>query len=291
MKQKILIFLRGVLMGICDLIPGISGGTIAFITGIYERLINSVKAFSPQLFYNLVAGGILRKEENLIKLRENIKKLDLFFLLILLAGIVTSLVIGSRVVKSLLDTYFVYTMAFFVGLILASSKIIFSKIQNHNFKNILLGLFGFIFGILLAFIIPVTIVPNFSYIVLGGFLAINAMLLPGISGAFILLIMGLYEVMLEVLKNIPGHLNYFLGFLLGIILGVFTISRIVSFLFRKYRCKTLYFLLGLVIGVLGIPIKRIFINGPFTTLNIISIFCFLILGIVIVSVINRYSKK
>jgi len=289
MKNKFLIFLKGILMGICDLVPGISGGTIAFITGIYERLINAVKAISPQLFYNFIAGGIFRKEENLIKLKTNLKKLDLIFLLVLLAGISSAFIIGSRVVKFLLDNYFIYTMAFFVGLILASSKIIFNKIQNHNFKTLLFGIFGFMFGILLAFVMPVTVVPNFSYVVFGGFLAINAMLLPGISGAFILLIMGLYEFMLEVLKDIPGHLNYFLGFILGVILGAFTISRIVSFLFRKYRCKTLYFLLGLVIGALSTPIKRIFINGSFTTLNIAGMLCFLILGIGVVSIVEKYS--
>ncbi len=287
MKGGILIFLKGILMGICDLVPGISGGTIAFITGIYERLINAVKAVSPQLFYNLVFGGILRRRKNLDKLKVNLKELDLMFLLTLIAGILSAIIIGSRVVKFLLDSHFIYTMAFFIGLILASSKIIFNKIQNHDFKTIVFGVFGFMFGILLAFIIPVTIIPNFSYVVLGGFLAINAMLLPGISGAFILLIMGLYEFMLEVLKDLPGHLNYFFGFALGVILGAFTISRIVSFLFKKYRCKTLYFLFGLVIGALGIPIKRIFINGPFTTLNIIGIFCFLVLGIGIVSIVER----
>ena len=82
-----------------------------------------------------------------------------------------------------------------------------------------------------------------------------------------------------------------LKFILGVILGAFTISRIVSFLFRKYRSKTLYFLLGLVIGALGIPIKRIAMNGPFTTLNIISMLFLFISGIVIVSVINRYGGK
>lgn len=275
MKQKILIFLKGILMGICDLIPGISGGTIAFITGIYERLINAVKAFSPKLIFGS---------------KKDIKKLDLGFLIILFLGIGTALFLGSGIIKYLLETYPGYTFAFFVGLILASSKIIFTHIKNHKLKNRLFALFGLLVGIFLAFIVPANTTPTCFYIFLGGFVAISAMFLPGILGAFILLIMGLYEFMINVLHDISGNIKYFIIFVLGAIFGAFSISRIISFLFKKDKCKTLYFLLGLVIGALSIPIKRILESISEGTLSIPFSLIYILLGIILVSVITRYSK-
>ena len=119
MKNKILLFLKGILMGICDLVPGISGGTIAFITGIYDRLINAVKGFSLQLVWDIVSF-------NLKGIKKDFRKLDLGFLIILFLGILTSLLLGSRVIEFLLENYTAYTLTFFIGLIIASSKIISS---------------------------------------------------------------------------------------------------------------------------------------------------------------------
>ena len=256
MKKAVVLFLKGMLMGICDIIPGISGGTIAFITGIYERLITSVKSFSPELFRDFFRYISTRKKENLTKLKTDIKKLDLGFLTIIVAGIATAVLAGVRVISFLLENYFSYTMSFFIGLIIVSSKIIFDHIEKHHTKNVLFGLMGLLLGISLSVLIPVEIAPTISYVFLGGFLAISAMFLPGISGAFILLIMGLYSFMLNVLRDIK--IGYMMVFFFGAGLGAFTISRIVSFLFSKDKCKTLYFLLGLVLGALSIPVKRVY---------------------------------
>ncbi|MBW2981802.1 DUF368 domain-containing protein [Candidatus Woesearchaeota archaeon] len=275
-------------MGICDVIPGISGGTIAFITGIYSRLINAVKGFSPQLvidFFNY----IFRKDKKYFL--EDIKRLDLGFLIILAAGIFTAIFLGSKIVIFLLENYFMYTISFFIGLILASSKSIYDKIETHHKKNRLFGLIGLLTGISFAFLIPVDIVPNLPYVFLGGFLAISAMFLPGISGAFILLILGLYEFMLNVLHNLLDNILIFIVFGIGALLGMFAISRIVSFLFRKDRCKTLYILLGLVIGALSIPIRNIFLNGSWDILNIIVAFLFLLLGLISARSLDKINNK
>jgi len=287
LKNKILLFLKGFLMGICDLIPGISGGTIAFITGIYTRLITAVKNISPKLFFDFFKCIINKKKSDLSELKEDIKKTDFIFLLILILGIATAFLAGSRVVKFLLDNYFVYTLSFFIGLVLASSKIIFNHIKNHSIKNRLFCIIGFIFGVLLAVLIPLTVSPSLYYVFFGGFLAISAMFLPGISGAFILLIMGLYEFMINVLHDIQGNLSYFLIFILGALLGVFVISRVISFLFKKDKCKTLYTLLGLVIGSLSIPLKKIAETAVLYTSNIFIMICFMILGILSVVIINH----
>ncbi len=277
-------------MGICDLIPGISGGTIAFITGIYTRLINAVKSFSLKLIYDIFKYVTNRKESDLNKLKKDIKKLDLGFLFVLFLGIITAILAGSRIIKFFLDNYSIYTLSFFIGLILASSKIIFDNIENHKGKNILFGFFGLIIGVSLAFLVPINITPNLYYVFIGGFFAISAMFLPGISGAFILLIMGLYEFMLNVLHDILNNINYLIVFILGVGLGAFMISRVISFLFKKDRCKTLYFLLGLVIGALSVPLKRIFLATELQILNVFMILFFLLLGILLVFLAVKYRK-
>lgn len=273
MKEKIFIFLKGILMGICDLIPGISGGTIAFITGIYERLINAVKGFSFDTFK-----------------KRDFKRLDLGFLVVLLMGIFTAILIGSRMIKFLLDNYFSYTLSFFIGLILASSFIIFENIKEHRLGNVLFCLIGFVFGGLLIFLVPLIVEPGLVYVFFGGFVAISAMFLPGISGAFILLIMGLYDFILEVLHNPFLNWEYLLVFGIGAILGAMFISRLIGLLFKKDRCKTLYFLLGLVIGALGIPIKKVYVSG-ISLGNIPVLSALFLLGVFLVFIIRSFEKK
>jgi len=287
MKNKILIFLKGFLMGVCDLIPGISGGTVAFITGIYTRLINAVKSFSPKLIYDIVTYPINRKSD---RLKEDIKKLDLIFLLILMLGIMSAFLIGSRIIKFLLREYIAYTLSFFIGLVLASSKTIFEHIENHDIKNILFCLLGLILGLLSSMLVPLIVEPSLGYVLLGGFCAVNAMFLPGISGAFILLIMGLYEFMVNVLNDIRNNISYFLVFIAGAILGAFTISRIISFLFKKNKCRTLYTLLGLVIGALATPVKKIIETTSFQMSYVLIMVFWCLLGASLVVLMGSYKK-
>ncbi len=246
MRVGFVLFLKGMLMGICDLIPGISGGTIAFITGIYERLINAIKGFSPRLF---------------VDFKSQVKKLDLGFLIVLFAGIIFAILLGSRVIEGLLENHYAKTISFFVGLILASSFVIYESIKEHGFLNYLYGFAGLIVGIALVFLNPAQIEVSTGYLFIGGFFAIGAMFLPGISGSFILLIMGLYEPIIAMLRDLSGSWQQLGVFILGMILGAFVISRIISYLFKIDKNKTLYFLLGLVIGALGVPIMKIYEVG------------------------------
>jgi putative membrane protein len=287
MENKISIFLKGFLMGVCDLIPGISGGTIAFITGIYTRLIDAVTNFSPKLFYDIFTYPIHKQRD---RLKEDIKKLDLLFLLVLMLGIGSALMVGSRIIKFLLMDYFAYTLSFFIGLILASSKIIFNHIQNHNIKNISFGFLGIALGLMLSMLVPLKVTPTLGYVFLGGFFAVSAMFLPGISGAFILLIMGLYEFMINVLNDISSNLSYFLLFIAGALSGAFCISRIISFLFKKNKCKTLYVLLGLVIGALSTPLKKILQIASFQISNVVIMVFWLLLGALLVVLVTHRRK-
>lgn len=282
-------FLKGVLMGICDLIPGVSGGTIAFITGIYERLINAVKAFSPALFLSFFLVLISPKKENKQRLKENINKLDLHFLMILFAGIITSISLGSRLMKYLLENYLSYTLIFFIGLVLASSKLIFDNIKNHKLKNVSFGIGGLFIGILLGFIVPKEMILNYVYVFIGGFFAVSALFLPGISGAFILVIMGMYEFIIDSLHHVFKHIDYLFVFFVGAALGAFTISRVITFLLKKDTCKTLYFLLGLVIGATSIPVKKIYETAIFNLPNIVLMLFIFLTSILIVLAVSHYT--
>ncbi|MCK5492384.1 MAG: DUF368 domain-containing protein, partial [Candidatus Omnitrophica bacterium] len=217
---------------------------------------------------------------------------DLIFLGILFSGIFTAIFLGSKVITFLLNSYFVYTISFFVGLILASSKVLYRSIENHKIKNILFGFLGLILGITLALVVPLKVNPSYGYVFIGGFFAISAMFLPGISGSFILLIMGIYPFMLEVLHNIRIQFSYFLVFGIGAALGAFFISRLIVFLFNKDKCKTLYVLLGLVIGSLSIPVKKVIGSGiEFTSFNIIGMLLLFFLGFVLTLGINNLGQK
>ena len=282
-------------MGICDIIPGISGGTIAFITGIYERLINAVKGFSLRMAVDFTKAKLnffkRPNKNNFMNVVNLTKKYDLIFLATLAAGMGTSFLLMSRVISFLLDNYFAWTISFFMGLIIASSKIIFDNIENHKINNILFGILGLLFGISLAIIIPKSITPTLPYLLMSGFLAISAMFLPGISGAFILLILGVYEFMLKALHDPIHNVLTIWTFMIGVALGAFLISRIISFLFEKDRCKTLYLLLGLVVGGLSVPIKKV---AQTTTLDIHNIFImalFVMIGIIAVIFVAKLEKK
>lgn len=269
MKASFILFLKGMLMGICDLIPGISGGTVAFITGIYERLINAVKGFSPKL---------------IVDFKNEFKKLDLKFLIVLFAGIIFAILLGSRIIEGLLEDHYAKTISFFVGLILASSFVIYESIREHNFMNYLYGFAGLIVGIALVFLNPASVSVSIGYLFVGGFFAIGAMFLPGISGSFILLIMGLYEPIIGMLRDISGNWYQLGVFILGMILGAFVISRIISYLFKADKNKTLYFLLGLVIGALGVPVIKIYEVGILDPL-------LFLLGSLVVLLVIRLSRS
>jgi putative membrane protein len=289
---KVINFIKGFLMGICDIIPGISGGTIAFLTGIYQRLINSVKSFSFVLFYDLIIFLFSRKKSNVKKLKREIKDLDMGFLFTVLLGILTAIFLASRIILYLLESHYILTMSFFIGLIFASSIIIYSHIKNHNMTNIFIGLLGLGFIIIIMFFRPIEIEsPGLFYIYIGGFIAIGAMFLPGISGAFILLIMGLYAHIIGYLSNLRESLSEIFVFAAGVITGAMFFSRFIHFLFEKSKCKTLYFLLGLVIGSLFIPLREIIVKVDRNTLDIGLSVLFFLFGLLLVIVVELLNKK
>lgn len=276
--KALFIFLRGIVMGVCDLVPGISGGTIAFITGIYERLLHAISALAlyPRELYRYVRGRISKRAF----VRAG-KRVDFWFLLALVGGISLSLIAGSWAISYLLKEHFVLTIAFFVGLILASAGVIYTTIEEKESSGKWFMLPGLLAGLALVFLVPSALQePAALYIVLSGFLAICAMFLPGISGSFILLILGTYEYMIEAVKSF--HIESLLLFLAGFALGVLIVSRTISHLFKTHRTQTLFFLFGLVVGALSVPVKQMVMRYAGEPLWAIIVLALLAFGIVYV---------
>ncbi|MGM5482619.1 MAG: DUF368 domain-containing protein [Nanobdellota archaeon] len=284
-KKNIIILLKGILMGICDLIPGISGGTIALISGIYERLIKAIKGVISKEF--LITALSLFDIKKFSKKKKELSKFDLQFLIILGLGIISAILIFSGIIEYLLNKQFIYTMTFFIGLIISSIKLIYNKIESKS--GYLFILPGILIGLGLSFLIPLEPKINLFYTFLSGFFAINAMILPGISGAYILLIMGSYEFMLKVLHNLTQKINYFLIFALGAILGITISTRIINYILKRWHSQTLFFLMGIVIGSLAIPLKKI--SPEITSNNLPFIIIFFLLGLIVTILIKIMEKS
>lgn len=275
-------------MGVCDLIPGISGGTIAFITGIYERLIENIK-LSISFCVELIKLPFTRSSKNLTIAY---KKIDLYFLFALFLGIVSALLLVSKVIVFLLEQYFIYTLAFFIGLIVASSKVIFESIPTHSLSKISLGYLGILLGASLLFIVPYEVSePSLWYILLSGFLAVFALFLPGISGSFILLLLGTYEFMLSTLSAVSTYSKEIITFVFGAMIGTIVISHLISYLFKKGKSSTLYFLLGIVLGSLAVPINMIVTSVSSINLETtLLLFIFFLLGSLLVLIIDHVRR-
>ncbi|MDT8399788.1 MAG: DUF368 domain-containing protein [Pseudomonadales bacterium] len=233
-----LLFLKGMAMGAADTVPGISGGTIAFIANIYEELINAIKSL------NLEAAGILFKQGFAAFWRH----INGEFLLTLLLGILSSLLLLANLVVFLLDEHAQLLMAFFIGLILASCWYVAGRIEAWNPKMIMLLLLGLALSITLALLPARTGNISLGFFFVYGAVAICAMILPGISGAFILVLLGAYAPVLNALKNLDMQI---IGiFAVGCITGLIVFSNLLSFLFKHYRNQILAFLLGILAGSL-----------------------------------------
>ena len=238
-KNHLLLFLKGIAMGVSDLIPGISGGTVALLLGIYKNLIKSLKSINKKtLFYFLTLNY------NRLSHQLNFK-----FLIPVFFGIMTSIIFFSKIISFLITDHKILLFSFFFGLIFFSSLKIIYDLKPKSSKNYLIIILGFSFGFFISLINPINTSDSFLSIFLSGFIAISAMLLPGISGSYILLIIGKYEFMLESISNL--YLENILIFSIGALLGILSFSKIIYWLLNKYYNTTIFFLSGLMLGALN----------------------------------------
>ena len=247
-RETLLIFLRGLLMGTADVIPGVSGGTMALITGIYQRLIHAISQINLTfLFYAL--------EGEWSKAREELRKWDFNLFIPLLAGIGLAVLTMSKVMTMLLTVYTAPTYAYFFGLILASAGFVYKHVDELNLKNITFLIIGLVFAILFVGLNPIQTNHTLPIIFLSGMIAICAMILPGISGAFILLLLNQYEYMLNALNELK--IVEIIIFMLGALIGILSFSRLLDYLLDHHKSITMAFLVGLMIGTLRLPYTKI----------------------------------
>jgi putative membrane protein len=238
-RRSIILFLKGIAMGAANVIPGVSGGTIAFITNIYEELINALKSFDIKAMKLLIQ----------LKFSDFSKHVNLPFLLVLFSGVFISIVSLGKLLSFLFDAYPIYVWAFFFGLILASVYFVGKTISKWNPLTIMTVILGVAVAVIITYLNPASRNENAFYLFVCGIVAMASMLLPGLSGSFVLILMGNYHLIF--LEAVPDfNVVILLPVVLGSIAGFIILSRIISFLLKKFRDGTIGLLTGFILGSL-----------------------------------------
>lgn len=240
--SSVIVYLKGVCMGAADVVPGVSGGTMALILGIYQTLINAIKSFDYLWFKSIVT----------LDIKTVFKRPHFLFIIPLFLGIISAIVFFTRVVPLpvYIKTHPEQVYGLFFGLILASIYILLKEVKLNHFTNFLAILLGVLAGMSVFHLVP-TETPNDSwFIMLSGAVAICAMILPGISGSFILLMLKKYAYVLHAI----GHfqLSVILPFAFGAAIGLMLFSRVLSYLLNRFYKNTLLLIVGILIASLWI---------------------------------------
>ena len=244
--KYIIVAVKGACMGAADVIPGVSGGTIAFIMGIYDEFVGSIAKIDATAVKMLFSGRI----------KDFWKHINGTFLVALAAGIGISVIALAGLMQTLLSTFPIQTWAFFFGLIVASSMFILRGISGWSIKDFILLALGLALGVTVCTLSPTQTPDELWFIFISGALAICAMILPGISGSFILLILGKYQYIMARITELvagvdPGRNALILGvFMLGAIVGILGFSKFLHWLLARWHRATLIVLAGFIIGSL-----------------------------------------
>lgn len=296
LQDKLLVFLKGMAMGVADSVPGVSGGTIAVMAGIYEELIHSLKNLSPLALWEFRKQGPTGFW----------RSINGSFLLSLLLGIVSALFLSANTVLYLLETHYPQLMAFFCGLVLASTFFLRRQVRRWRFLESAFLLMGMALTLLIAFINPLAGQTGYAYLFLCGAIAISAMILPGISGAFILLLLGVYDYVLTALRALD--VGIIVVFAAGCATGLLSFSHLLSWTFRHYREQTYAFLTGMLLASTVVlwpwkftpeqgaaaatylsPSAYASVTGQ--SVSVLSVVCLFVLGFALVTIFERISTS
>ena len=240
-RQYIAVILSGFAMGICEIIPGVSGGTMAFILGIYEELIQSIEDVTQPEFIKAVTT---------LKIKRVFELLNWQFLVALGVGMLLAILSLSNLVGWMLDNYPSLIWSFFFGLVLASIWIVRTRVDQWTPAKIVLSVAVAIFSFWLVGLVPGQTSNNPLVLMLSGAVAICAFILPGVSGSFILAVLGKYEYVLDAVRNFD--ILTVLWVAIGCAIGIVTFARVVSWLFKNYNDITIAVLLGFMTGSLRV---------------------------------------
>lgn len=298
-KEPIINIVKGFLIGGANVIPGVSGSTIALIVGVFERLVKAINAFSLALISSFLAF-LFKPKENKDSFFEKLKLIDLGFLIPLGIGIILAVFLLSSIIPNAMDSFPIQSYALFAGLILGSTTLLFPRIMEHKKpkQSTMMIFLSFVLGALFCYYLVglEQISASHSHIMLffAGFLAIAGMILPGISGSFILLILGQYKFFFESLHMIKERFFEILFFGIGLLIGLKVTAFGIGFLLNKYRPHTLAFLTGLMIGSLRLTYDKIIgaLTSSTAILSMIMmaiVFC--MFGFFVVVISEKLAKK
>lgn len=247
MKEIIQLFLKGMAMGAANIIPGVSGGTIALITGIFERLLNAIKSINFKAL-KLIGSGEFKKFAAYT---------DFWFLVAVFAGVGVAILSLARLFDFLFTNYPVQIWSYFFGLILASVYFVGKTIGRWTPSVWVSFFLGAAIALSITFMTPATENRSFFYLVFSGVVAVSSMILPGISGSFVLILLGNYQlVAIEAVNNLD--FSILMPVLLGMVVGLIAFSHFLSWLFKSFKDQTISTLTGFIFGSLGViwPWKR-----------------------------------
>ncbi len=240
MREYVVNFLKGFAMGVANVIPGVSGGTIALLTGIFERLINALKSF------DIEAIKLLLK----FRFKEFAAHVDFGFLVSIFLGIGISIISVAKLLEFLFQSYPVYVWAFFFGLILVSVWFVGKSIGKIDLTAVVLFVVGAIVAIGLSMMNPATENTAFWYLIVCGAVAICSMILPGLSGSFVLILMGNYQlIMIYAVSHFD--MGIIVPVAIGVVVGLLAFSHFLSWILSRYASQTMAVLTGFIFGSLG----------------------------------------
>lgn len=288
------LLLRGICMGAADIVPGVSGGTMAFILGIYEELIDSIRTFGTAQFWSAVAH---------LRIRQAYAMINSKFLLAVGAGIVLAVLMLSHALEYALAQYPVFVWSFFFGLVLASVHVVARRVRAWSIPLGVVAAVGVLGAYVLVGLVPVETPEAPWFLVLCGAVAICAMILPGISGSFLLVLLGKYEFILRAVNERDIVSVGYVG--IGAAVGIVAFSQVLSRLLHKHHDLTVAFLLGLMLGSLRKiwpwkvsdalrteqnVLPDFFVQGHIN-MQLLSGVALLLLGFLVVLVLERAAMK
>ena len=265
-------------MGSADIVPGVSGGTIALITGIYGHLVGAISDIKFGFVKPLLHGDLKGFWNTLLD------EIDFKFFIPLILGIGVAFLTLAKVVTYCMDNHTALTFSFFLGLIIASAVILFRKIEKINIKHILLAVIGLILTYIFVSLNPIAGDHSLIVLFLSGMIAICAMILPGISGSFLLLLLGQYEYMLTALHEL--HFSELIVFVIGALIGILGFSKILNFLLKNYEELTMAFLIGVMLGSLKVPTVEIVNSVSMNFAGLLPCVIVAIIGFVLIIVLE-----
>ncbi|WP_254821807.1 DUF368 domain-containing protein [Haloglomus halophilum] len=264
------VYLKGAAMGAADTVPGVSGGTVALIVGVYERLVTAITELDPLAVLLL---GDIHTRAGRAALIDRLREMEVPFLLALGGGIATAVVTLSRVLEFALEEHPGPTFAFFFGLIAASAVVLYGEVDVGTPRRLAVGVVGVVVAFLLTGPISGALPSTLPVVFIAGSIAVTAMVLPGISGSFLLLVLGQYEFMVTTLGDFVDAVlaavtgggtdlastgSVVVTFCAGAVVGLLTVAHVIRWALDHYRAATLTFLVSLMVGALRLPAREIF---------------------------------